>query len=78
MTGLQDNFLGNSIFILCIRKYYSKEDPQISPEINDSMDKSVKHSLSSKESIHLTELRFGQTNTSDQMTRQGSRVISPF
>lgn len=78
MAGLQDNFLGNFILILCIHEYYSKEDPQISPEINDSTDKNVKHSLSSKESIHLPEFRFGQTNTSDQMTRQGSGVISPF
>lgn len=48
-AGLQDNFLGNSIFILCI----NKKDPQISPELSDSIDKSIEQPLSSKESIHL-------------------------
>lgn len=52
-AGLQDNFLGKSIFILCINKYYSKKDPQISPELSDSIDKSIEQPLSSKESIHL-------------------------
>lgn len=42
------------------------KDQQVSPQIGDSMDKSIQSSLRSQESIHLTEFEFNHMEKSLQ------------
>lgn len=54
------------LFYASCSKDYSMKDQQVSPQISDSMDKSIQSSLHSQESIHLTEFEFNHMEKSLQ------------